>query len=301
MKSFNRFLGRTTLILFLVFVLSTSVAIAYALIYPEVFDELEVVNSNGEWNLVVNNGRTSDYETIEIRDAYEIETLVPNIIIDIDTDQVVFIEEDRETIWVEYVAEQPKSDQYTLATDFYSDDDTLYIQTKSAISNLTIDQTYKRMINIHIPKDYYFDSISITASSVTIDNGFIPSNIKSVNIESPISIIELEISNPLDRLVIDSDYGKINLLINEPIKTLSINSDLGDIDVTYETAVDTFILESDTSNINIKAPKDTTLFIDNNDDITLLNEGTYNITYETESANIIINSDLGKIHLLDNQ
>lgn len=301
MKTFNHFLGKTTLVLFLVFVISTSIAVAYAMVYPDVLDELAIVNSDGDWNLVVNTNKTSDFDTIEVRNAYEVETPVPNIVIDIDTDQVVFIEEERDTIWIEYVAEQPKSDQYTLETDFYADEETLYIHTSSAKSNLTVDKTYKRQINIHIPKDYLFNSISIKASSDLIDNGFIPTQVKSITIETPIASVDLDINTALERLVIDNDYGKIDLNIYEPINTLSINSSIGDITVLYETRVDTLILESDTSNITFKGPSDTTLFIDHDMDITLFNEGEYGFVEDPDLASVIINTDLSKIHLLDNQ
>ena len=115
MKSFHRIMGYLSGIFVLMIIVSISISSSYMkrneITFSQLFSETGSLQYGGNWSLSLeglfsNHLKSSDYETIRIEESNQFD-LAKEIFISSSIEDVIFIEEDRSDIQVDYYRELP--------------------------------------------------------------------------------------------------------------------------------------------------------------------------------------------------
>ncbi len=254
MRSFNRFMGITALVLVVVLIGSIIFTSTYVASHRELLNEL---GGNGvQWNWSFgSNERSSHYETLTQSDETSF-ALPESIILDIGTDELIFIEEDRKDILVVYVNEYPDTPLYQVDYHTEMKNDTLYITSSQNIKSLYLDKDYESRITIHVPQDFKLDTLDLTMSMGEITQQSIMNNVDNLILSANLGDIDVEIDSPKDSLSIDCAMGSIELDVNAPVKTLDCQASFGEVNLNLGSSVGSLSTSADMGSINITAQSD---------------------------------------------
>lgn len=258
MRSFNRFMGIAALVLVIVMIGSIIFASSYISSHRELLSELGI-NSHGnaiQWNWPFSsNERSSHYETLTQSDESTF-TLPESIILDIGTDELVFIEEDRTDILVEYINEYPDTPLYQIDYQTEMKNDNLYITSSQNIKSLYLDKDYESRITVHVPQDFELDTLDLTMSMGEITQQSIMNKVNNLILSANLGDIDVEIDSPKDSLNIDCAMGSIELDVNAPVKTLDCQASFGEVNLNLGSSIAILSTSADMGSINITAESD---------------------------------------------
>lgn len=336
MKSFNQFLGKSAIFFSILLFLSIVVSVTYGISHPNLFNNLDFKAPDGSFNFAFTGRYLSEFSTITEMDTFTADTDINNIVINSSFEQIQFIEEDIDTIWVEYLREKPEANNYQTTYSITAQNDTLIINTTTTIRDLITDKNYAGYIKIHVPKNYHFTSLDLNSDVSEINSDSILKQVDNLYLTAALGNIDITIDAPKETLKVFNELGSSIVLINAPIETLDISTALGNLDLTIKNPINYMYLEAEIGNIDIDAKADISTSIINNQsgkvdmvttgaikDLTIQNDvGVINLTippiyeiyYETEltsvniapefmlandpnSAPIKIFSDLGAINV----
>jgi len=267
MKSFHKTMGYLAGIFTLMIIVSISVASSYMsrnnISFLSLFEETSTLEFDEDFEfkldgLFNNIELSSRYDTKIIKDSQSF-NLTKELFISSSIEEIIFIQEDREDIKVDYYRELPDSKYYSVDYKVNESSNRLNISAAMSVKNLTINNDYKGSITVYVPKAYAFDKITLDSSISTLksENIYpftrnltiisslgdididITESLDSLNITSKLGSIKLDIKGEIDKLYINCDLGKINLTIDEIINDLSIEENLGDIKITSNAFIGT--------------------------------------------------------------
>lgn len=254
MKSINKFMGATALVLAFLFIASIvggSIFISTHRWLLNDFGNMNFVNGrNMDFNFSFDGKKSSTFETLT-NSKTESFPLAKSIVIDVAMDKITFIEEDRTDIKIDYYNEQPDSPFYEVSYKAEELDGTLYINSTFSVSNLFIDQNYEHTITIYIPKDYECDLLDLNISMADITEDSIFDGARNINIHSNMGSIELEVTTPKDTLSITCDMGDIDLIVSAPIESIDVKTNFGEMNLDVNATVGTLWCNLDMGSLEI--------------------------------------------------
>jgi hypothetical protein len=249
MKSFNRFLGFSALILVILMITSFMIAFSYTVSHPDLFDSFHISFSDSfNWN--INNHKSSDYETIVEAKNFTTDNVISTISINSDFTEIIFIEEDRSDILVEQYLEKPNTSAYRTSYDVSVDDDELKIISSQSIFNIMLDRDYENKITIHVPNNVHFTTLDIKSALKEITKESILSNVDNIYIDDNIGRVTIDITSPKEVVKVTSDIGSITITGSSNISTLDLTSNLDSIYLDFDGNIDYLYMESDLGSIN---------------------------------------------------
>jgi len=306
MKSFHKTMGYLAGIFTLMIIVSITIASSYMtrnnISFISLFEETSSLefDNNFEFkldNLFNNIDLSSRYDTKLIEDSQTFD-LVKEIFISSSIEEIVFIQEEREDIKVDYFRELPDSKYYSVDYNINDTNSRLNITATMSVSakNLTINNDYKGSITIYVPKEYLFDKITLDSSISTLKSENIYPFTKNLTLISSLGDIDIDITEPLNSLNITSKLGSIKLEIKSEINKLYINCDLGKINLTIDESIGDLAIEENLGDIKItsNAPIGISKIHNNMGKL----EGTF--TKKVESIDFSTNMGSIDISLLDN-
>jgi hypothetical protein len=285
-KSFNKYLGYTALILFIILILSALVSVSYI----NSNSDLQAIDFNGDFTFSLGSfsERSSNYDTVSITDSQTF-SLKEKIIINSTWDEVLFIQEEREDILVECYVEKPDTPLYNVRYSMNETDDSLLINSETNIRNLMTDIDYVNYIKIYIPYDYECDTLDMTMSIGTINNDSIFDNIANLILTSDIGNIDVDITTPKKNLIVSCDLGDVAIKTTAEIDYFECSNDLGDMDIIIDNTVNTFVGSANMGSIDITAN-------DSIDNVDLSSDlGSVTAIFKEPVAALTAETDLGSI------
>lgn len=233
MKSFNKFLGLTSVVLLILLIGSIFVISMYLVSNPKIADDFSI---DFPHNLSVNWGsfggkRSSSFKTVVIEESKSF-SVCDEIVIDTAFEDIIFVEEERDNILVEYYHEKPDTPLYKVSYSIDYTDDKLTITSNSTIRSLMTDKSYDRYVKIYVPNDYTFETLDLSSSLGEINNDSILSNV--------------------DNLIVNADLGDVNFEIESPKKSVTLNCDMGRLEFTSFASIESFDASCSLGDINIE-------------------------------------------------
>lgn len=259
MKTFNRNLGYLAIIFFVMIIASVSVASSYMrrndISFIDLFEGTTHIQFDDNFDLKLNSllndlEKSSHFDTKVIEKTSKFEP-AKELFVSSSIEEIVFIEEDRDNIQIDYYRELPDSKYYTVDYNADSTKEKITVSASMSVKNLAINSDYKGSITIHVPKNYIFDKITIDSGISKLKDSNIYLNTKDLTILSSLGDVKLEITKPLETLHITSNLGSVNLDINSTIDKVMINCDLGKIDLTVNDPINILTLEENMGDIKL--------------------------------------------------
>lgn len=316
MSSFHKTMGYLSAIFLIMIVLSVSIASSYMsqnnINFGSIFSETGNLSYDATNNIsIFESGKnSSNYETVSQNDSKAFD-LVDEIFVSTSTEEVVFIEEDRDDILVEYYRELPDTNKYQVDYNVNSTNKKLTISATVKSSNIAINKIYEGIIYIHVPSDYVFDKITIDSGAAKITSDNIYTKTKSLSTIASFGDIDIDIDSPIEEVIISCNFGsiivdvnekvqdlditcelgRIELNVNDDVGTLSINEELGDVILTSSASIDDVVITNSMG--AIKA-----VFEETVRSVSIENSmGDIEVDfYENPDISIYINTELGSIH-----
>lgn len=313
MKSFHKTMGILSGIFLLMIIVSISVSSSYMtrhnITFPELFSETGnitygVESGSSFWRT---GEKSSNYETITIEnsDSYE---LVDELFISASIEEILFVEEDRKDILVEYYRELPDTKNYQVNYKTTVLNNKLSISSTLKVNSLSINKDYEGFIKIYVPNDYQFDKVTIDSAAAKITSQNIYTKTNSLSAIASFGDIDIDIDSPIDEVIISCDLGSIEVNVNSKINNLDISCDLGEINLKLNEHVETLTISEDMGDIQLKASS--TLgsvdiennlgsidaeFLENVNKVIIANDlGDINVDfYKNDDISIYIDTDLG--------
>lgn len=256
MKSMNRFMGITALVLAILLIASVVGGTVYVSTHKGLFNDFGNINmfNSRNWNMnfSFNGKKSSTFETLKTSKSDNF-ILAKSLVIDVAVDDITFIEEDRGDILVEYYNEHPDSPLYDVTYSAEETDETLYINSTYSVSNLFIDQTYESSITIHVPQDYECDTLDVTMSMGDLTDDSIFDGARNLNIHSNLGSINLEVTSPKDSLSVTCDMGDIDLTISAPIESFDAKTNFGEMNIDINDSVGSLWCDLDMGSLTINS------------------------------------------------
>lgn len=301
MKSLDRTLGTLAGIFLLMIIISILAISSYSASHDISFKSL--FNS-------------PDFDTIEIEESNQFQ-IPKEIFVSTTIEQVIFIEEERSDVLVEYSRELPDSEFYHVKYKAEEVDDQLYITATHSSQFLIFGGDYKGVITLHIPKGQHFNKITIDSNIANLEAEHIYSNADEIKIITNIGNINFKAVYPSDKIEISSNIGSIhlsntailqNIYIScdsgnisidsyNTIQSLQIENDAGSIQGTFQNFIEKANITTNIGSINVK-------FLDNQEMTIYMNTsvGDTSSDFKTVSkakTNYIFTTDVGSIHIND--
>ncbi|PKM51113.1 MAG: hypothetical protein CVV02_08160 [Firmicutes bacterium HGW-Firmicutes-7] len=294
MKGFHKFLGVASIIFLAVLVVATSFTGYYISKNKDIlsnFGNFKVDGKNFDYNWsIFNNNRSSQFETLTVSQTDNF-TLPDSIVINSSLEDVIFIEEDRSDIMVEYYNEYPNSPLYSIDYKIEQLENTLYINSYYSVTNIFIDRAYASYINVHIPKDYQCNILDLTLSMGEITNHSIFDNINNLYLSASLGNVELDITTPKESISVNSEMGAITLNVSAPVQSFDSKSNFGEIKLNFTETIGTLVCELDMGSLEITSDKN----IEHARFSTKM--GSTQGTFYSNIATLSANADLGNIDL----
>jgi len=253
MKRLNKFLGITSLVLFLMLIASLLFTGYYISNHSQLlqgfkdFQYSHFGNFEYEWS-PFEHQKSSSFETLteERTDNF---LPVKNIVADISLEELSFVAQDRADIQVSYYSEQPDSPNYSSQYSAEIIDNTLYIKSSYKISDMILDKSYAHKIIIYVPSDYICDNFDLSLSLGDITQNSIWENTKNLTLKTKLGNIDLAVKSPKENLTLLGSGGTIDLSIEAAIKALNINSSFTELDIKTSAPISLFECELDMSSL----------------------------------------------------
>lgn len=258
MKSFHRTMGYLSSIFLLMIILSIVIASSYmnrnSISLTQLFSEVGDISNNSTNNISFwGSGKSSsDYTTVNISES-ETFDLVEEIFVSASIEEVIFIEDDRDDILVEYHRERPDTSNYEVNYSANASNNKLSISATLKSKSISINKAYKGTIKIYVPNDYRFDKVTIDSGAAKITSENIYTNTNSLSAIASFGDIDFEINNPIDEVIISCNFGSIKVEVNESIKDFDVTCDLGEINLTLNDSIDTLTVNEDMGDVEINA------------------------------------------------
>lgn len=296
MKKFHKLLGTTALTLTIVLVLTTTFTGYYLSKHKEILTQFHtmnfapfVTNVHYDWSLI-NNQKSSSFKTITDTKKNNF-PLCDTLVINVTLENLKFVEEDRTDILVEYTNEHPDTNLYQIDYRAEKIDQTLYVETEYAISDLFIDKEYKSGIVIHVPKNYTFKNMDMTLSMGQVNSDNIYEHVNNLKITSNLGDIRLDITTPKDSLIVDNDAGNMELTVSAPISEFEAKSSFGESKFEFEDTVKSIVCDLDMGNLTLETQKPI-------DQVSLVtNMGNINATFQEHVNRLTARSDVGNVDM----
>lgn len=255
MRKLNKFLGITSLVLFLLLIVSLLFTGYYISSHSQIlqsfkdFQYSHFGNFEYEWSLFEHQ-KSSSFETL-IQEKTDNFLPVKSIVADISLEELAFVPQDRSDIQVSYYSEHPDSPNYTSEYSAEIIDNTLYIKSSYKISEMILDKSYTNKIIIYVPKDYSCDNFDLSLSLGDITQNSVWENTKNLTLKTKLGNIEVAIKSPKDNLTLIGSGGTIDFSAEAAIKALNINTSFTDIDIKTTAPINLFECELDMSNLTL--------------------------------------------------
>lgn len=261
MKVFNRNLGYLAIIFFVMIIASISVASSYMqrndITFKDLFEGTTQIRFDDDFDLKLNSifndlEKSSHFDTKTIEKTNTFDP-AKELFVSSSIEEINFIEEERDTLQIDYYRELPNSKYYSVDYNAAASNDKISVTASMSVRNLTINSDYKGSITIHVPTGYTFDKLTIDSGISKLKDSNIYLNTKDMTILSSLGDVKLDITKPLDSLHITSNLGSVDLDISSEIDKVVINCDLGKIDLKIEEPVQTLTLDENMGDIKIIA------------------------------------------------
>jgi hypothetical protein len=283
-------------IFLLIIILSVTVASSYMqrndISFEDLFDGSSSIQYGNDWNFNGNfifnqTNKSSDYETriIEKNETFDI---VDELFISTTIEEVVFVEEDRSDILVEYYRESPDTGAYDVKYKTSSTSNKLSVSTSLSIRNLRLNKEYKGKITIHIPSDYIFEKVTLDSGAAKIRTENIYSKTRALSIIASFGDIDITTDSPIEKVNVRCNLGSITLNVNKPINDLYIDCEMGDIKINTSSIIEYVSVVNNMGSINAD-------FLENISGATFENNmGDINVTFhKNDDMAIYIDTNLG--------
>lgn len=256
-SSINKFMGITALILTIVLIISITIISIYVTNNFDGSFNWSSGNNNWTWDLSFSwpwsdKEKSSDFDT-----DVSIETasfdIPENIVVDVSLNKVIFVEEKREDIYVEFYAQKPATDLYKIECSSYFSNKTLYIESSTTIKNLILDKKYDSYVKIHVPKDFYANSLDLRLALGDITNDSIIQNVDQLILKADLGDIDIDITSDKTTLSINASMGNATVNIMADVKSLDLTASMGDIEITTDGTIDTLWTKADMGYTEINA------------------------------------------------
>lgn len=249
MKSFDRFLGISALVLFVVLMVSGMVAVSYVMGNPGMFNSANF-RVDEDFHFSFSDTRSSDYPTLNISQQNVFEVSEINAIkLDIDFADVLYVEEDRDDILVKHYIEYPDTNNYSYTYSCNQSGDVINIRSSVRSYNLHMDLDYIQYITIYVPENMHLDVYELTSSIGSIGNDSIPSNVDLLYIEADLGDIRVDLTNHLNDLRLSADIGEIYATTTASIESLEITSPIGFVSLESSEAIHTLEIDSNIGDV----------------------------------------------------
>jgi hypothetical protein len=258
MKQFNKFMTYTLIICFVSLIVSTITFITYIsshkiqleqIVNTEFNINLADYNFNFPWSFK-SSKNSSLFETIKEKKSEEFDSC-DELFITTSKDKIMFIEENRNNIKIDYYTEKPNTALYKTFYEVKQTNNKIYITSTYSTYNLVTDINYDSYVKVYVPLNYKFNKLVLDSSLLTITNESIYDNVDSLIINANIGDINIEINKPKDILYIDSHLGNVYLTSNAPIKSLENRVHMGMATFKLNKTIDTLTCNNKMGNINI--------------------------------------------------
>lgn len=347
-NKFNHFIKNALLVCVGVAAISGLLLMSYMdsknLTFEEIFHE-------GAFNIHLGDGRilddfeeldlsariSSNYQRYETKDIYKEDTfdLQDNIKIITSTEEVLFIEEDRDDIQIIFEREVPDTSRYTVDYKAKSSGDQIVIEVDLRTNGYYAEKDYQGLITVYIPENHHFDQVTIK-SSIASHNMVLPKDVDRVDlsvdfgsiyliIDEPLQALELslnagdlffEINAPVDKVEASLDTGELNFEVNETVDHLEINNkvgaivgtlavsptlievecDLGDVDLEFYEPIEGLNAGVNIGDLQIHVSEDDEGLVYIDKDLVDFNS-SLTTTNKKDTANITLNVDLGDVSI----
>lgn len=259
MKSFHRNMGYITGIFIIMIVASLAVSGSYMqrndISIKDLFEGSTHIQFDDDFGFKLDSifndiEKSSHFDTkvIEQTDTFKVSK---ELFISSSIENIVFLQEDRNDIQVDYYREMPNSTYYNVNYSAKETDDKITVSAAMSVRNLTINHDYKGTITIHVPMEYTFDKLTLDSGISTLKDSNVYLNTKDLTIISSLGDVNLSIAQPLEVLHITSNLGSVKLKIDSDIDKLTVNCDMGKINLTIDAPVNVLTLEENLGDINI--------------------------------------------------
>ncbi|PKM93829.1 MAG: hypothetical protein CVU84_13020 [Firmicutes bacterium HGW-Firmicutes-1] len=259
MRGFHKFLGITSLILSIVLIIAISFTGYYISKHKDIlsnFGNLQIndgKNLNYNWS-IFNNNKSSQFETVTASQTDNF-SLSDSIVINSSLEDVIFVEEDRTDIMVEYYNEHPSSPLYSVEYKVEQVENTLYINTYYSVTDIFIDREYDSYIKVHVPTDYVCNTLDLTLSMGEITNQSIFGKINNLYLTSSLGNIDLDITTPKESISVHSEMGDIDLRVSAPVTSFDSTSNFGEMSLDFTDIIESLVCELDMGSLDITAAK----------------------------------------------
>lgn len=257
MKSLNKVLGITAIVL-VVLLFSTLIATSvYLTSNKEILEEFPSFHGFTNRSFYFNNSigphkRSSSFQTLEVSREDRFEN-PKSMVIDVAIEPILFIEEDRSDILVEYYHEYPDSSLYSFDYKTNMENDILYISSSYTVLDIFFDRDYESYIYIHVPTGYTLDTLDLTYDLGEVTDDSIFESVNDLNIHANLGDVNLSIDSPKNNLSITCDMGNIALITNAPIKKLNAEANFGKIELNLLETVGSLYTNLDMGNLELYA------------------------------------------------
>lgn len=207
--------------------------------------------NNGNVNVSWSNNRFKKYKTINnsIVDNFSTAT-IKDIDIQTDISNLIFVEEDRQDVQVDYAYSKPDTSDYTVIYDAELKGNTLVIQQELKIKNYpsSID-AYDNDITIRIPKGLQVDQLSYHNNLGAIKDSFFYSRVKELELNASLGKIDIKLDNDLDKVKLVASMGDLKLVSDADITTLDMKADNGKLNLTSRGDIKNLIMNASMGSI----------------------------------------------------
>lgn len=316
MSSFHKTMGYLSAIFLIMIVLSLSIANSYMsqnnINFDSIFGESGNLSYDARNNIsIFDSGQSSsNYETVNKNESKTFD-LVDEIFVSTSTEEVVFVEESRSDILVEYSRELPDTNKYQVDYKVDSSNNKLTISASMKSSNIAINKIYEGTILIHVPTDYVFDKITIDSGAAKITSDNIYTNTKSLSTIASFGDIDIDIDAPIEEVIISCSFGSIIVDVDNKIQDLDITCDLGRIELNINDNIDTLTINEELGDVQVASTasiKEVTITNSMGAIYAMFEETVGSVSIENSMGDIIvdfydnpdisiyINTELGSIH-----
>jgi len=209
--------------------------------------------STDSWKFTMNQlDSSNDYASIFIEHSDTFD-LKKNLNIIASTENIYFVEEDRQDIQIDYNREKPDSDRYIVSYSADSDSDSINVSATYTTKNLSISGGYSGSITIYLPYNYAFNSITLDTGAAKITSDNIYTNTKELSIIESFGDIQLELDQAMEKVILSCSFGSVDLTTQNVIKNLIVYCDNGDVDLETQNEIANLKITNNMGNISVVA------------------------------------------------
>lgn len=175
---------------------------------------------------------------------------VDRIKITVDIELISFVEEERSDILVVYDYRHPADPDYNIDFKAFSSHEELQIIATTKAKETSslpfiagnLNDIYRGSITLHLPKNLALDTLSITTSTVDINQDMLYRHANNYNLTSSLGNIDFKVDSPKQMISVDSDLGNVSVLAYAPIEIFDLISNLGAAYLYFKKPLNTLYL-----------------------------------------------------------